>query len=83
MTDSKGHPLQRLPNPLALQEGGTSDLLARDKLAPAGVEVVLGDRSFQGFQSLPAFRDRRQTLAAGCWHVWGDRRCCSWPRRFR
>jgi hypothetical protein len=57
MTDPIRQPLQRLPNPLALLEGSSGDLLSRDELPPAAVEVVLGDRSLESLQSLPAFSD--------------------------
>jgi len=57
MIDPIRQPLKSLPNPLTLLEGSTSHFLSRDELPPAGVEVVLGDRSLEGLQSLPAFSD--------------------------
>lgn len=57
MTDPIRQPLQRLPNPLALLEGSSCDLISRDELAVAGIEIMLGDRCFEGLQALPAFSD--------------------------
>jgi len=66
MTDPVRQPLQCLPYPLSLLEGSSGDFLTRHKLPLAGIKIVLGDRSFEGLQTLPAFGNRRQSFSTGC-----------------